>query len=120
MTLELWQEATKPLFYGNIRYKPVGEYVPPVEVPEAAAYPEPVPSTAAPAAADTSSEEEEEEALQLIISEEEKEGWTGVAAAIVRSTTANIEAAIARSTIVGMQPPPSSRSRVGGRGVRQV
>ncbi len=52
MTLDQWKEATKPKFYGDIRYKPVGEYVPPVEVPGAAAYPETAPSTAAPAAAD--------------------------------------------------------------------
>ena len=119
LSLAELKEAIRPKFYGDIRYKPVGEYVPPVEVPKVAAYSEPAPSTAAPAAADSrSEEEEEEEALQLIISEEEKEELTGTAAAIVRSTTAGIEAAIARSTIVGKPPPPFSRPRGRGRGVR--
>jgi hypothetical protein len=131
MTPEQWKESTKPKFCGdirykpkfycNIRYKPKGEYVPPVEVLEAAAYPEPAPSTVAPAASYMSSEEEEEEeALQLIISEEEKAGLKGVAAAIARSTTADLEVAIAKTTIVDKPPPTSSRSRGGGRGVRRV
>ena len=36
MTLAEWQEATKPRYYGDIRYKPAGDYVPPVEVLEVA------------------------------------------------------------------------------------
>jgi len=36
MTLAEWQEANKPRYYGDIRYKPAGDYVPPVEVPEVA------------------------------------------------------------------------------------
>ena len=75
MTLEQWQEATKPRYYGDIRYKPAGVYMPPVEVPEATTHSE-------PAAADSSSEEEEEEeeALQVIVSEKEREKLTGTAA----------------------------------------
>ena len=82
MTLEQWQEATKPRYYGDIRYKPAGVYMPPVEVPEATTHSEPAPSAAAPAAADSSSEEEEEEeeALQVIVSEKEREKLTGTAA----------------------------------------
>ena len=53
-------EAVKPKYYGDIRYKPTGDYVPPKEEPEVTRYPEPAPSTAALAAADTSSEEKEE------------------------------------------------------------
>ena len=76
-------EAVKPKYYGDIRYKPTGDYVPPKEEPEVARYPEPAPSTAALAAADTSSEEEEE-ALQITISEEEKTELIEVAAAIAK------------------------------------
>ena len=76
-------EAVKPKYYGDIRYKPTGDYVPPKEEPEVSRYPEPAPSTAAPAAADTSSEEEEE-ALQITISEEEKTELIEVAAAIAK------------------------------------
>lgn len=60
MPLVELKEAIRPKYYGEIRYKPKGNYVPPVEVPEVATYPEPTPSTAAPAAADTSSNSEEE------------------------------------------------------------
>ena len=89
-------ESVRPKYYGDIRYKPAGDYVPPIEEPEVARCSEPAPSTAAPAAADKSSEEEEEkeEVLQLAISKEEKEELTGVTAAIARSTTVGIEAAI--------------------------
>jgi hypothetical protein len=117
LTPEQWKEATKPKYYGDIRYKPTGDYIPPTEVPEVARCLEPAPSTAAPAAADTSSEEEEE-VLQLEISKEEKEELTGVAAAIARSTSGGIEAAIARATLVGKPPPPSARGK--GRGARPL
>ena len=118
LTVHELLEAVKPKYYGDIRYKPKGEYVPPKEEPEVARYPEPAPSTAAPAAADTSSEEEEEEeeVLQLAVSKEEIEELTGVAAAIARSTSEGIEAAIAKATLVNKPPPPSARGR--GRGVR--
>ena len=118
LTVHELVEAVKPKYYGDIRYKPKGDYVPPREEPEVVKYPEPAPSTAAPAAADTSSEEEEEEeeeVLQLAISKEEKEELTGVAAAIARSTSGGIEAAIVRATLVDKPPPPSARGR--GRGV---
>ena len=72
-----------PRYYGDIRYKPERDYVPPIEVPEVPTYSDPAPSTAAPGAADTSSEEEEE-ALQLMVSEKEKEELSGVAAAIAK------------------------------------
>jgi hypothetical protein len=55
-----------------------------------------------------------------MVSEREKEELTGVAAAIARSTIAGIEAAIVRSTIVAKPPPPFSRPRGGGRGVRRI
>ena len=58
------QEAIRPRYYGNMRYKPEGDYVPPIEVREVPTYLEP--STAAPGTADSSSEEEEE-ALQLMV-----------------------------------------------------
>jgi hypothetical protein len=120
LTVHELLEAVKPKYYGDIRYKPKGEYVPPKEEPEVARYPEPAPSTAAPAAADTSSEEEEEEeeVLQLAVSKEEIEELTGVAAAIARSTSEGIEAAIVRATLVDKPPPPSARGR--GRGVRPL
>ena len=51
LTVHELLEAVKPKYYGDIRYKPKGEYVPPKEEPEVARYPEPAPSTAAPAAA---------------------------------------------------------------------
>lgn len=47
------KEAIHPKYYGDFRYQPKGNYVPPVEVPEVATYPEPALSTVAPAAADT-------------------------------------------------------------------
>jgi hypothetical protein len=119
LTVHELVEAVKPKYYGDIRYKPTGDYTPSTEEPEVARYPEPPPSTAAPAAADTSSEEqEEEEVLQLAITEEEKEELTGVAAAIARSTSGGIEAAIAKATLVDKPPPPSARGR--GRGVRPL
>ena len=39
MSLAEWQEETKPRSYGDIRYKPAGEYAPKVEVLEAAEEP---------------------------------------------------------------------------------
>ncbi len=127
LTVSELVEAVKPRYYGNIRYKPAGDYIPPNEVPEVARCSEPAPSTAAPAAADTSSEEEEEEeeALQITISEKEKAELTGVAAVIAKSSAAakseeDIEAAIARATIPGRPPPPSSRPLGRGRGVRAL
>ena len=119
-------EAAKPKYYGDIRYKPVGDYIPPTEEPEIARCSEPAPSTAAPATADTSSEEEE--VLQISISEVEKAELTGVAAAIARSAATatiklaekGIEAAIARATIPGRPPPPPSRPLGRGRGARAL
>ena len=36
ITLTEWQEANQPRYYGDIQYKPAGDYVPPVEVLEVA------------------------------------------------------------------------------------
>ena len=45
LTVHELVEAVKPKYYGDIRYKPTGDYVPPKEEPEVARYPEPAPST---------------------------------------------------------------------------
>jgi hypothetical protein len=98
------KEAIRPRYYGNIRYRSAGDYVPPVEVPEVPTYSEP--STAAPVAADSSTEEEE--VLQLMVSEKEKEELSDVAAAI------------AKSVVVTKPPPLFSRNRGRGRGVQST
>ena len=111
MTPEELEEARRPKYYGDIRYKPGAAANPtaaptPAPKPEARAVtPEPAPSTAAPAAADTSSDDEDE--LQVLASDDE---LTGIAARLAKSS---ILARAARA----FSPPRANRDPNGvGRG----
>ncbi|EFX76672.1 hypothetical protein DAPPUDRAFT_248750 [Daphnia pulex] len=74
LTPEQLEAARKPVFSGDIRYKPKEEDA-------IVVFSEPAPSTATPAAADSSSEEED--VLQVLADDDEV---TGVAAALARSS----------------------------------
>ena len=86
MTPEELEEATKPKYYGDLRYKPgAEETITTAALVSTPAIPlEPAPSVAAPAAADSSSDSEEE-VLQVLVADDSDEELTGVAAALARS-----------------------------------
>jgi hypothetical protein len=103
LTPEQLAEAQKPVFAGNICYKPkegdaTATAAPPASTPgRRVIFSEPAPSTAAPAAADSSSEEED--VLQLLAEDDEV---TGVAAALAKSS---IRASQAKITAEYLQAP---------------
>jgi hypothetical protein len=96
LTPEQLAEAQKPVFAGDIRYKPKEGDATATAAPSASTsgrrviFSEPAPSTPAPAAADSSSEEED--VLQLLAEEDEV---TGVAAALAKSSIQASQAKIA-------------------------
>jgi hypothetical protein len=106
LTPEQLAEAQKPVFSGDIRYKPkegdaTATAAPPASTSERrVVFSEPAPSTAAPAAADSSSEEED--VLQLLAEDDEV---TGVAAALAKSSIRTSQAKITAEYLQAPKDP---------------
>jgi hypothetical protein len=106
LTPEQLAEAQKPIFSGDIRYKPkegdaTATAAPPASTSERrVVFSEPAPSTAAPAAADSSSEEED--VLQLLAEDDEV---TGVAAALAKSSIRTSQAKITAEYLQAPKDP---------------